>query len=643
MKILFTKKYKISSEVPVDFDTQNKKNLGFKPSTPNFVAEHRMGQITGASSIENQREIEKRLGKPNPTQRDIENYTKLYEISDNVDVNRSRNLLIARLELNVCDLEISKIIGERERKKRAKKFPFISINEADRLIELESQKAKYQNQITHIERIINKLNINQIETSAEKVPILDSLETWKNRLAFCESGIEQSRISGDTAKELALYRSRSTLMQKILTLEPTFNPNPVVSSESFPIPVVPSSPEQKENIKVAKVYEFWTGIEMDKVGEDFVSKRFTGQYMMNSFSKNIGKEGIPDIISTSIYNDYFKISQGSSKEGQTYISRVVKGDNGETWSILSVVNTFQEIHNNQIRSCTGYRYFATEGENLGVLISNIKSKELSGEKTNFDIKFANQNKGKISEPNSKEYEIKPTILNPELNLILNKALLNKTIPLLLPYGINCSFEQAIYIAEKLTKNQSNSTAYKVEAIVKPESFAVVIPASKNAEQILKMQIENIKKLDVEQNSIDSQLIKSAFKGLMNGKIDIRYLQTLQDTFDKISNPKEIRREEYDLAINKSVLSQGLENAILQNINTPQVYRLQALAHLFGADIGKTKLPIERMILTTKRVLRSPKQEINPDVKVLLDNLESQTTGIFQQRVKAFKSELQSKL
>jgi hypothetical protein len=296
------------------------------------------------------------------------------------------------------------------------------------------------------------------------------------------------------------------------------------------------------------------------------------------------------------------------------------------------------------RGVSGYRYFAVEGNSFDPIIAELKEKKLNGDNGSFDLEKVMESGKAIPKAVEKEYQTVQTILSPELNKILKEAITKNTIPLVLPFGVPCSFEQSTVLARTLTQNKSASVAYKVQAVEKPEAFAVIVPISKDGENTLNAQVARVKKLENEQNSIDSQKIYSSFKGLMNGNTpDLTYITTLQDTFNKISNPKESRREEYDVAINKSFTSYDLEGAILQNRNTKQMYKLQALAHLFGADIGKTKLPIERMILTTKRVLRSPKREINPDVQILLNNLEKQTTGIFQQRVRAFKAELQSKL
>jgi hypothetical protein len=166
MKIHFQNYYSITAEKISSFDATNKKNLRLKPSTPDFVVDYVMGLVSGAGSSKDLEEIKRRLSKPNPTPKEIADYTKLYEISDDVDVNRERNLLLAQHELTFCDKEINKIVTERERAKRSKKFPFISIEQADRLIDLESQKAKNQNQVAHIEKILNRTN-----------PVIQSNET----------------------------------------------------------------------------------------------------------------------------------------------------------------------------------------------------------------------------------------------------------------------------------------------------------------------------------------------------------------------------------------------------------------------------------------------------------------------------------
>jgi len=306
-----------------------------------------------------------------------------------------------------------------------------------------------------------------------------------------------------------------------------------------------------------EIHEFSTGIAPKQVDGGWISCGFTGRYM------NCTLEQVPEVVKRSIANKQFAVAEGAYSDRPTLIGRVV-GNDQEPWSVVAHVTRGSD---DKGRSASFYRYFLTKDaygtQELLEYIQQPKvqaafnpfDKKNVGEAATFRAKKNGSDKSKIQDWASKYIEsTEPAIVTES----------------------DCTYEALSNIAREraLDRDLPIAWAYNVEALERPDTFQAIYPASQKAEQHIRQSLSTLPQRAPTSYAIDEQALRSALKKLVNAS------QFKKDTFQKLVENVDIASaslgDETAQFFESLFVSQGIDNAIQQEIKSPVMIRLMTL-------------------------------------------------------------------
>jgi hypothetical protein len=290
-----------------------------------------------------------------------------------------------------------------------------------------------------------------------------------------------------------------------------------------------SNPIESFKIVKARVDEFSTGIilGLNRLGE-VVSNGFE-EAMAVTFDD--GK--VPEIIKGSLRNSYHKIMESGSNLDPCIAARIVTSENGDTWSWIA---TSVQRKDEKGRGVSLYRFFCTPGNNLEVLLSHLKEVEYSGRRITFGIKdLYYMTNDRIIKAQIKDYKIPIQYQLPkDLCNIMIEAKAKKNIPLILPFDTKCSIFDVQRMAKYLSSNGSSSFAYNVERVDNTDYFAVICPASKEAEVSIRSKTLHMCTPKINAEQIDLQKISRTIEHLVNNDtMNSKMISNFQEIYQKL--------------------------------------------------------------------------------------------------------------
>jgi hypothetical protein len=293
-----------------------------------------------------------------------------------------------------------------------------------------------------------------------------------------------------------------------------------------------------------QIQEFSTGIryQTDPDGS-WVSLGFTGQYI------NVTDPDIPQEIVRAIANKDFTVAE----RGQN--PAIVGREIGGRWSVIAIVSQGQD---EKARSASFYRFFWCEGLNLASIIQWI---------SNYRQKYDHQ---PVFDPTEQPGLMNYQVLSREdSQSSTNVATSPDRLPILLkPEDQNHNLSEIHALAKANANGQPISWAVNAEALEKPWNFTVIKAASERAYQIFQKSIANQPK-EIVPAAFDEQALKSAIKSLMGSSI---VKPEAIRTFMEALGTTQIS----DTYWNSLFDGQGAQNALDQNIYSPQMVRLLTL-------------------------------------------------------------------
>jgi hypothetical protein len=303
--------------------------------------------------------------------------------------------------------------------------------------------------------------------------------------------------------------------------------------------------------KMHEIHEFSTGINFEQRGNGWVSLGFTGRYM----NSTIGD--IPKVVERSIANQEFALVEGSSREQAAIIGRSV-GSGNDIWSVIAVVTRGKDEIG---RSVTLHRYFLCKGEHKLRVILAWWEQNNRPTFNPFDFQVLGSPHSFAGQVPAPVPLVGDTVLDPTHQYDL--------------YSIN-----ALAIKKcNLSKNGLPvSWAVNVEALVKPERFQIIQPASEKAVERIKRAIASTSQVKINAVTIDEAALKSAIRSLIHSS------QVKPEAVAVIVNGvanKEITPEYWEHLFN----SQGANQGIRLKIYSPQMVKLLTLRALV---LPKTK-------------------------------------------------------
>jgi hypothetical protein len=298
-----------------------------------------------------------------------------------------------------------------------------------------------------------------------------------------------------------------------------------------------------------KIYEFSTGIKPVGNSENWHSQGFTGEYMNRTI------EEIPSAVQEVISDRLFAVAEGGATDQPALIGRDVKDSEGG-WSVLAVVTRGRDEWK---RPFSAYRYFLCKGKgNLAKIFKWWTQEQLFFNP--YDVK----NIGDFWEWQGNHIPVP-----------LNKFqhYLNNQVPIILPFYKNNVTEKineliinGIAQQKAEESKQLVAWAYNVEALEAPRSFQVIVPASEQAEEILKRVIAS--QPNITHSVQEEQAIKKAISLLSQNKVKSEYLQTIEQGLGNEIINYEYWQTMFD--------SQGATEAIRNSNYSPQMIRLLTL-------------------------------------------------------------------
>ena len=299
-----------------------------------------------------------------------------------------------------------------------------------------------------------------------------------------------------------------------------------------------------------QIQEFSTGIryQTDPNG-NWVSLGFTGQYI------NVTEPNIPQEIIRAIANKDFAVAERGLGHDPATIGREIRGTDS-SWSVIALVSQGQDEKG---RPGSFYRFLWCEGLNLASIIEWISNYQ------------QNHNRQPVFNPNEQpksmaDYQVSHREDPPNLS---NVATLPDSLPILLkPEDQHHDLSRIHTLAVTKANGQPISWAVNAEALEKPWNFTVIKAASDRAYQIFQNSIAN-KPKEVAPAAFDEQALKSAIKSLMGSSI---VKPEAISTFMEALGTPQIS----DTYWNSLFDGQGAQNALDQNIHSPQMVRLLTL-------------------------------------------------------------------
>ncbi|MFL0659552.1 hypothetical protein AB7294_07590 [Cylindrospermopsis raciborskii UAM/DH-MRr] len=347
-----------------------------------------------------------------------------------------------------------------------------------------------------------------------------------------------------------------------------------------------------------EIHEFSTGIHFEQQGNSWIWIGFTIKYM----NSTMGEE-IPKVVERSIANEEFALAEGSSTEKPAIIARIL-GSGNDIWSVIAVVTRGRDEVG---RSAAFHRYFLCRGDHkLRVILAwweqnnrptfNPLDQQDEGTPHIFEGKipqppdleqilplFKVQTKpqvgtGEVPIPSPLEQpftEEQPSDLQTEPQ-VEEYSLFQQLSPIVLEPNV----QYDLYTINVLAINKWNSCknglpvcwAFDVEALVKPERFQVIKPASQKARDGINRAIAAGSRVIRNAVNIDEAALKSALRSLANSsQVKPESVETIVDGL----NNKDVTREYWYSLFN----AQGTDRAIKENIYSPQIVRLMTLRAL----------------------------------------------------------------
>jgi hypothetical protein len=299
-----------------------------------------------------------------------------------------------------------------------------------------------------------------------------------------------------------------------------------------------------------QIQEFSTGIryQTDPNG-NWVSLGFTGQYI------NVTEPNIPQEIIRAIANKDFAVAERGLGHDPATIGREIRGTDS-SWSVIALVSQGQDEKG---RPGSFYRFLWCEGLNLASIIEWISNYQ------------QNHNRQPVFNPNEQpkpmaDYQVSHREDPPNLSDV---ATLPDSLPILLkPEDQHHDLSRIHTLAVTKANGQPISWAVNAEALEKPWNFTVIKAASDRAYQIFQKSIAN-KPKEVAPAAFDEQALKSAIKSLIGSSIV--KLEAIS-TFMEALGTTQIS----DTYWNSLFDGQGAQNALDQNIYSPQMVRLLTL-------------------------------------------------------------------
>ncbi|WP_211942130.1 hypothetical protein [Cylindrospermopsis raciborskii] len=347
-----------------------------------------------------------------------------------------------------------------------------------------------------------------------------------------------------------------------------------------------------------EIHEFSTGIHFEQQGNSWIWIGFTIKYM----NSTMGEE-IPKVVERSIANEEFALAEGSSTEKPAIIARIL-GSGDDIWSVIAVVTRGRDEVG---RSAAFHRYFLCQGDHkLRVILAwweqnnrptfNPLDQQDEGSPHIFEGEipqppdleqilplFKVQTKpqvgtGEVPIPSPLEQpstEEQPSDLQTEPQ-VEEYSLFQQLSPIVLEPNV----QYDLYTINVLAINKWNSCknglpvcwAFDVEALVKPERFQVIKPASQKARDGINRAIAAGSRVVRNAVNIDEAALKSALRSLANSsQVKPESVETIINGL----NNKDVTREYWHSLFN----AQGTDRAIKEKIYSPQIVRLMTLRAL----------------------------------------------------------------
>ncbi|WP_180982090.1 hypothetical protein [Cylindrospermopsis raciborskii] len=370
--------------------------------------------------------------------------------------------------------------------------------------------------------------------------------------------------------------------------------------------------------KIHEIHEFSTGIQFEQRGNSWVSTGFTGRYM----NSTIGE--IPKVVERSIANEEFALAEGSSTEKPAIIARIL-GSGDDIWSVIAVVTRGRDEVG---RSAAFHRYFLCQGDHkLRVILAwweqnnrptfNPLDKQDEGSPHIFEgeipqppdleqilplfkVQTKPQEEQRLSSSSQSAQEAVLTwgvpgqsgetrvikegifplseepVSTPESQNVEEYSLFQQLSPIVLEPNV----QYDLYTINVLAINKWNSCknglpvcwAFDVEALLKPERFQVIKPASQKARDGINRAIAAGSRVVRNAVNIDEAALKSALRSLANSsQVKPESVETIINGL----NNKDVTREYWHSLFN----AQGTDRAIKEKIYSPQIVRLMTLRAL----------------------------------------------------------------
>lgn len=368
-----------------------------------------------------------------------------------------------------------------------------------------------------------------------------------------------------------------------------------------------------------EIHEFSTGIHIQKRDNGWVSLGFTGQYM------NATINPIPQVVERSIANQEFALTEGSSSEKPAIIGRVV-GSGDDAWCVIAVVTRGQDEVG---RSAAFYRYFLCQGkDNLWIILAWWEQNK----KPRFNpLDF----KGSPHLFRGETHQTHPT--KEDESLAFEQQQLEQQQPIVLPVEKQGDLYTLNILAIKKFNLCNNglpvSWAFNVEALVKPERFQIIQPASQKAYDGLTRAIANAAQV-MSTINVDEAALKSAIRSLMNSS-NVKP-EAVRVIVEGLEN-EQVTPEYWENLFN----AQGADKAIKQKIYSPQMVRLMTLRAIvipetlpqflewLNIQAGKKPDENQTVSLDFQKAIRElfPKEALSAGIRYLLPNLLNKTISV----------------
>lgn len=265
-----------------------------------------------------------------------------------------------------------------------------------------------------------------------------------------------------------------------------------------------------------EIHEFSTGIEVKGTPTAWESGGFTGEYMNRTI------DPIPQTVLDSIANREFALAEGVVKAEPAIVGRVVKGNDGEIWSVVAVVTRGRDDRG---RGVSLYRYFLCQNDGHIETILRWMGQP--------PREFDPFEKRVIGQPHQANFNPKEVRLDKleKVQKMLDQ-MLDQSPPIVFSATERCMPLILNEITRILKPSGDRSWAYKVAMLERPESFQVIYPANSEAEKVIS---EVLKRRQSSSALISGESdIKTAIGVVINGRVKRKHIETLENA---LTNPQ----------------------------------------------------------------------------------------------------------